>query len=210
MSESIGELVRDWVHGWARCRDVAAPVAVPEGFRLQVDRPGHLARHVLPEFDPDTVRALADRLSTVDNWLKVCGPPEQVAACLSPRWSVGAPEFLMSTALQSRPPLPTSYTVEVAGNGEVVDVRLRADDGEVAASGRIGLAGTAAVIDQVETAPAHRRRGLGRIVMDRLGAQALDRDARRAVLVATADGHGLYRALGWTTHSPVTAARRDF
>ncbi|GAA2779838.1 GNAT family N-acetyltransferase [Crossiella cryophila] len=208
MTELVGELVRDWVHGWARCREVAPPVAVPEGWRLRVDRPGQLVRHVLPGFDPVRLRELAAGLTTVDTWLKVCGPPDQVTSCLSGQWSVGAPEFLMSLDLAPEPAPETSYPVEIAEGAHVVDVRLRAPDGSVAASGRIGLAGTAVVVDQVETAPAHRRRGLGRVVMASLGAQALARGAHRAVLVATTDGQGLYHALGWTTQSSVTAARR--
>lgn len=208
MTEPLEEMVRDWVHGWARCRAVAPPVPVPEGYRLQVDRPGHLARHVLPRFEPEVVRGLGTELSTVDTWLKVCGPVPEVAACLPEQWSVGAPEFLMSTNLRAEPAPDTAYAVEVAGNGQVVDVRLRAEDGAVAASGRIGLAGEAAVVDQVETVPAHRRRGLGRVVMGQLSAAALERGAHRAVLVATEDGQALYRALGWTTRSPMTAARR--
>jgi predicted GNAT family acetyltransferase len=66
--------------------------------------------------------------------------------------------------------------------------------------------GRAAVIDVVETDPAHRRRGLGSVVMAELSRAAADRGAVRAVLVATEAGRALYEKLGWRVESPITAA----
>ncbi|MFG1913278.1 GNAT family N-acetyltransferase [Micromonospora sp. NPDC048898] len=59
---------------------------------------------------------------------------------------------------------------------------------------------------RVETAPAHRSRGLGNVAMRSLAPHALQLGADTGVLVATDDGHRLYRALGWTVRTPVAAA----
>jgi GNAT superfamily N-acetyltransferase len=68
----------------------------------------------------------------------------------------------------------------------------------------------AVVVDQVETAPEHRRRGLGAPVMRTLQNAALEAGAQRAVLGATAEGRALYTALGWRTAAPLTGLlRRD-
>jgi predicted GNAT family acetyltransferase len=78
--------------------------------------------------------------------------------------------------------------------------------GQVAAQGKAALTGEYAVIDQVVTEPDHRRRGLGTTVMQALAHATTRRGASTGVLVATADGLGLYRSLGWTVASPMTAA----
>ncbi|MCX4390402.1 GNAT family N-acetyltransferase [Micromonospora peucetia] len=56
------------------------------------------------------------------------------------------------------------------------------------------------------TDPAHRRRGLGRVVMRALCDQAAGHGTHTGILVATHDGRAFYSALGWTVHSPVSGA----
>jgi GNAT superfamily N-acetyltransferase len=55
-------------------------------------------------------------------------------------------------------------------------------------------------------AESHRRKGLGRHIMTALSNISLDLGARQGVLVATEAGAALYKALGWSMVSPVTAA----
>ncbi|KOV78566.1 GNAT family N-acetyltransferase [Nocardia sp. NRRL S-836] len=198
-------VVADWVRGWALSRGTPEPVEEPDGFRVDVGLPGHLVRHVLPEASAAGPRAAA--LTEPGTWLKVCGAPEQVRPLLTPAWTVGAPEYLMSVELGVRAPVtpPAPYAVELRGTGDVRDAVVLAG-GEVAAKGRVAVHGRAAVIDVVETDPAHRRRGLGSVVMSELTRAAAARGATRAVLVATEAGLALYRGLGWTVVSPVTAA----
>ena len=200
------EVVADWVRGWALSRGTADPVIEPDGFRIDVGLPEHRVRYVLP--DPDSAGPRASGLTEPGTWLKVCGSPEQVRPALSSRWTVGAPEFLMSTGLGTRPPTtpPDPYTVELHSTGDVHDVVVRAADGGCAAKGRVAVRGRAAVIDVVETDPAHRRRGLGSVVMSELERVAAADGAVRAVLVATESGRALYEKLGWTVESPITAA----
>ncbi|NKE56370.1 GNAT family N-acetyltransferase [Lentzea sp. PSKA42] len=201
-----GEVVADWVWGWALSRGAPDPVTEPDGYRIDVGLPEHRVRYVLP--DPSSVGPRAAELTEPGTWLKVCGSPEQVRAGLSSRWTIGAPEYLMSTELGTHPPTipPDPYTLELRSTGDVHDAVVRTAGGECAAKGRVAVRGGAAVIDMVETDPAHRRRGLGSVVMSELTHVASVRCAVRAVLVATEAGLALYEKLGWTVESPITAA----
>lgn len=198
------QVVTDWVYGWALSRGTPDPVPEPDGYRIDVGLPDHRVRYVLP--DPSSAGPRAAGLTEPGTWLKVCGSAEQVR--LSSTWTIGAPEHLMSTALhtlQSITP-PEHYTVELRSAGDVHDAVVRTESGEYAAKGRVAVRGRAAVIDVVETDAAHRRRGLGSVVMAELSRVAADRGAVRAVLVATEAGRALYERLGWTVESPITAA----
>ncbi len=205
IESQIAAVVADWVRGWALSRGTPGPVAEPDGYRIDVGLPGHLVRYVLP--DPASAGRRAAGLSEPGTWLKVCGPPEQVRPLLSAAWTVGAPEALMSVELgaQARVTPPDGYTAELRGTGDVHEAVVLAGTG-VAAKGRVAVCGHVAVVDVVQTGPAHRRRGLGTVVMSELTRAAAARGAKRAVLVASEDGMALYRRLGWTVTSPVTAA----
>ncbi|MCG8918557.1 GNAT family N-acetyltransferase [Actinokineospora sp. PR83] len=199
-------VVAEWVWGWALSRGVPDPVVEPDGYRIDVGLPGHRVRYVLP--DPGSVGPRAADLTEPGTWLKVCGSPEQVRPGLGSRWTTGAAEYLMSTGLGAHPPItpPDPYTVELRGTGDVHNVVVRTADGGCAAKGQVAVRGRAAVVDMVETDPAHRRRGLGSVVMTELSRVASTRGAVRAVLVATEAGLALYRGLGWVVESPITAA----
>jgi GNAT superfamily N-acetyltransferase len=67
----------------------------------------------------------------------------------------------------------------------------------VAASGTVGVLGSVATFDAVETTPQFQRRGLGRHVMATLTEQAMGRGATTGVLAASAQGRQLYATLGW-------------
>ncbi len=67
----------------------------------------------------------------------------------------------------------------------------------MAAEGTVGVLGTDAVFDAVETSPTFRRSGLGRHVMGALTTWSVDHGATTGLLAASADGVGLYSALGW-------------
>lgn len=73
---------------------------------------------------------------------------------------------------------------------------LAASDGSWAARGQIALPGATAVADQIETSPAHRRRGLGRFVMRTLAHVAAEQGAETGILGATPEGRALYESLG--------------
>ncbi|WP_344476984.1 GNAT family N-acetyltransferase [Nonomuraea monospora] len=182
-------------------------MAEPWGLRVDVGLPGHVARHIVAAPTPRTLRRLAGTLTAPGTWLKLCAPAEAVAPLLTSPWAVQDPEFMMTAPLtRGAVEAPPGYHLAVTTRAGVTAARLLTDAGEVAARGQFALAGTTAVVDQVETAAGHRRRGLGTVVMRTIAATAASKGARTGVLVATAQGQALYSTLGWTLHTPVTAA----
>lgn len=201
------DIVRAWVDGWAVSRATRQPVEELWGLRVDVGLPGHITRHILPKADPAVLRHLAATLTVPGTWLKVCAPADQVAPSLTPDWAVQLPEFMMTTGLRrARAAAPPGYTLAVTPRGQTFTARLLTLDGQIAARGQIALTGAAAVVDQVETDPGHRRRGLGSVVMTALADAAATKGATTGVLLATAAGQALYRTLGWRLHTTVTAA----
>ncbi len=106
--------------------------------------------------------------------------------------------FMTSTLGPSPVDVPVGFAARWFVAGPRAVYSLDADE-RVAAEGTVGVLGTDAVIDAVETSPAHRRLGLGRHVMIALSTWANDHGATTGLLAASADGEGLYRSLGWET-----------
>ncbi|MGY5131575.1 GNAT family N-acetyltransferase [Streptomyces nigrescens] len=132
--------VHAWVDGWARARGTDAPQAVPGGFRIEVRRPGHLARHVLPEAEPAVLRDLVATLTTPGLWIKACAPREVVEPLLTADWEISEPQYLMTTdelaASRSGAGLPSGYRLEIVDEGgEVFEARVHAVGGPGAGAG---------------------------------------------------------------------------
>jgi GNAT superfamily N-acetyltransferase len=205
-------IVEAWVTGWTLSRGTAAPMALPFGLQVDVGLPQEKARYVLPEFRPDVVVDLASCIHTPWTFIKVCAEPRAVAEVLPPTWTVQAPMFMMTAALahdehsQGKPVLPDGYTALVFDEGPVVRAHIKDAAGDLAASGQCALGRESGIFDQIVTLESHRRRGLGSTVMKLLSGEAVARGKKQGVLVATADGLGLYSAIGWTVHSPFTSA----
>lgn len=199
--------MRDWVWGWSLCRGTADPVVEPDGFRIDVGKHGHRVRFVLT--GTSSVRRRAESLTAPGMWLKICGPRDEVLPLLGPAWTVGEPEYLMSVALAdgvARVAAAAGYSTETVSAGGFHEIVVRAEDGTHAARGRIAIHHDTAVVDQVVTEPAHRRRGLGRLMMSALCTLAANHGARTAVLVSTVEGRHLYQSLGWQVDSEMVAA----
>ncbi|KAB1985727.1 GNAT family N-acetyltransferase [Streptomyces triticiradicis] len=202
-------VVEDWVSGWVVSRGASDPVTRPWGWTVDVGQPAQVARHVVVDADETRVREAAAQARGEGWWLKVflpepCEAPEaRVRTWLGPEWAFDEAAFLMSVELEPVTPgtLPPDYALRVWTRGDVVRVLVAAPDGALAARGQMGVAGEVAVADQILTAPAHRRRGLGSVVMRALQRQALASGATRAVLGATDQGRALYESLGWRTHT---------
>ncbi|WP_399086979.1 GNAT family N-acetyltransferase [Streptomyces sp. BBFR2] len=218
---ALARIAAVWAHGWARSRATPPPRAVLGGYRIEVGRPRHAARYVLPAADPAVLRELA-RTVAPDVWLKICAPRDRVAPLLTGAWRYDEPQYLMTAPLPPSPPdtvPPPGYRLVTEECDGILDVRIlvtgRAAADRPAASGRTALTGgtggapLSAVHDLIGTEPEHRRRGLGRLVMAALTAHAVRRGAFEAVLVAGPPGRNLYTALGWHLRSPVTAVVRE-
>jgi len=198
---------RAWAYGWAISRQVQTPVERPGYFQILVGKPEQMTRYVLPHFDHKLIQRLVSAESGPGSWLKVCAPIDTVSPLLSNNWDIHEPEFLMSANLVgSDAPVIGGYRVHTDRSRALAFARVVAETGELAASGQVALADSFACFDQIVTAKAHRRRGLGRHIMTALTNMSLDLGAKQGVLVATEAGAALYKALDWSMVSPVTAA----
>ncbi|MER6779487.1 MULTISPECIES: GNAT family N-acetyltransferase [unclassified Streptomyces] len=208
------EAVRAWVHGWSASRGAAEPAPSAWGFTIDVGLHGHVMRHVLHSADEATVRGITGSATAPGVWLKAFVPPETLAPWLAPGWRLaGGAGYLMSASLPLAPArapgrIPEGYRMNTWTRDGVTRALVRTADGAFAARAQIAVTGHTAVVDQVETDPAHQRRGLGRLVMDRLTEAAAEHGATAGVLGATPEGRALYEATGWRVLAPLTSALR--
>ena len=204
-------LVETWVRGWSLTREVAPPERDSGALRVDVGWPEQKQRYVFDRLSAD-VRRLAERIHEPWVLIKVCAPWETVQPVLPPGWIIPEPGFMMVRELQpaNEPSLPQGYGFELDSRLPLTVATIKNTAGEIAASGRLGLvsgpAGRLAVFDRIRTHDDHRRRGLARALMTKLGNIALANGVTRAALVATPDGRLLYSALGWQLHSLYTTA----
>ncbi|WP_285526635.1 GNAT family N-acetyltransferase [Streptomyces lavendulae] len=199
------ETARSWVEGWAVARRAPRPVEVPWGLRIDIGQPAQAVRHVLLDTDAETARGLIGTITEPTTCVKAFLPQGDMEPWFSAAWQPTEPCFLMAVDLHpSRVHAPDGYTATVEKTADgVTHVRVLGAGGEPAACGRTGLAGTACVFDQIVTEPAHRRLGLGTVVMAALTGAAVDSGATTGVLGATVQGRALYEALGWKVLSPL-------
>jgi GNAT superfamily N-acetyltransferase len=205
-------LVETWVHGWSLTREVAPPVPDSGALRVDVGWPEQKQRYVFDHLSAD-VRRLAERIHEPWILIKVCAPWELVQPILPPRWVIPAPGFMMTRErlqAMAEPALPPGYVFDIDSRPPLSVASIKTADGTIAASGRLGLVdgaiGRLAVFDRIRSHDDHRRRGLARALMTRLGNIALAGGVARAALVATPDGRLLYSTLGWQLHSLYTTA----
>jgi GNAT superfamily N-acetyltransferase len=209
-------VVQAWVTGWVVSRGAAPPEREPWGFTVDVGQLAQVSRHVLEALgdgvDEQLVRKVADGVTGAGVWLKVFQDPEVVRNWLGEGWWVDPePGYLMTVPLtgaeDAAAHAPDGYRKRVWSVGGVTRVLVAAPDGSLAARGQTAPTGATAVFDQIETAPAHRRRGLGSVVMRTLQTAAATAGAETGVLAGTPAGRALYEALGWHVAAPLTSAK---
>jgi len=200
-------VVATWIKGWTLARETAPPVEDHGGFRVDVGWPQQRTRYVFSRITP----AMCELASTIEEpwvFVKACASPAAVRAALPAKWAIQPPGFMMECrgAMAGEAGSPEGYLLDATEPRPVAIVRALTPGGELAAIGRVVRVGEFAIYDRIETDAAHRRRGLARAIMKKLESIARDGGASRGVLVATADGRGLYEALGWELHSLYTTA----
>ena len=155
------------------------------------------------------LRQLAETIHDAFVFIKVCASPESVQQQLPSHWTTERLGFLMTqipAQTSEKPALVDGYRLEVQMRPPILVVQVMDTIGLVAAKGRLALVSQFAVYDQIETHEAHRRRGLGRVVMHAHRQPASEHEVDRGLLVATPDGRALYTTLGWQLHSLYTTA----
>ncbi|SDL88755.1 Acetyltransferase (GNAT) family protein [Lentzea albidocapillata subsp. violacea] len=207
----IGELVERWHCGWIAADGLTSEYR--DGYLVvHVDRPQRRFEWIATDDAETTAMARIVAATSEPNWLSVpTHAPQRVSAELEAAGMVVArpDETFMRRALAGHPAPepPAGYAVEVT-RSPVIGVRVLAD-GEVAASGLMAVVGEDAVAHRIETAEAHRRRGLGSVVMGTLVREAMKDGARTGLLFSSTDGVHLYRRLGWERISDLVVARND-
>ncbi|MEO3746022.1 N-acetyltransferase [Plantactinospora sp. B5E13] len=216
---SLRDLIVRWQRGWAVAR--ALPVAEDVGGALRVRcmQPGRDVEYVALDAgeDPASLTRLAELVAGEDSvtWLTV--PTTDPARAASALVAAGLvvlkdSELLMTADLRRHPRnMPVDAyrlltQVDPHGADRVVTATVRHESGEVGARGTMGLAGTDAVADRIETTPAHRRKGLASAVMGALANSAIEEGVEHGILIASEDGQRLYLTLGWQPVADVLIA----
>ncbi|WP_332666303.1 GNAT family N-acetyltransferase [Aeromicrobium sp.] len=195
------ELVARWIATWVHARGLETSIA--DGWPLV--HVGSRTREIeLICIDPGP-QAFADLFGNIDGDARAM--LTVIADDVSPYMALALPpgvrvdrddETLMTTTFApiDAPPLDPEFTTR----WDVDEHRAMyvVESGErVAAEGTIGILGSDATFDAVETTPAFQRRGLGRHVMATLTAYAMESGAAEGVLAASSPGRMLYESLGW-------------
>ncbi|MET9229036.1 GNAT family N-acetyltransferase [Lentzea sp. NPDC003310] len=205
----IGELVERWHRGWIAAEGLTSEWRDGQ-LVVHVNRPHRV--HEWIATDDEKVDALAATVAAAPepSWLSVPtqSPQEVVAEIEAAGLVVARPdETFMRRPLEGHPAPhpPEGYAVEVTRN-PVIEVRVLTADGDLAASGLMAVVGEDAVAHRIETAEAHRRRGLGSVVMGALVRAAVEDGARTGLLFSSTTGVHLYRSLGWERISDLVVA----
>ncbi|MEU3454682.1 GNAT family N-acetyltransferase [Micromonospora sp. NPDC006766] len=216
---NLRDLIVRWQRGWGVAR--ALPVAEDVGGALRVRcmQPGRDIEYVALDAGEDlaSLSTLAELVAGEDavTWLTVpTTDPVRAASALAAAGLIVLKhsELLMTADLRGHPqnmlaaPYRLLTQVDSPGGDSVVTATVRRESGEVGARGTMGLAGTDAVADRIETMPADRRKGLASAVMSALARAAIGEGAEQGILVASEDGQRLYRTLGWQPVADVLIA----
>ncbi|AXJ94730.1 MULTISPECIES: GNAT family N-acetyltransferase [unclassified Sphingomonas] len=198
-------LVRGWLAARSVSRGLPAPVADHGGWRVDTGGEDEHRRYVFAAAGA----GLVDLVNGIDApriFVKLCADEATLRALVPPRWSVLPANCMMvRDGPASAATLPAGYRMTVDTNGSVTRVDLIAADGSLAARGYAAESDGVFAYDRIVTEEAHRRRGLGRVVMATLAAARRDA-ASREVLTATPMGRALYETIGWQVYAPYTTA----
>lgn len=197
------------LHAWLTARSLARglPMPVPErgGFRVDTGSDTETVRWVFPRLC-DGLKDLAHEIHQPRQFIKACATAEALRAALPAHWTVHPASHVMRAhGAMPRRTLADGYSVTTEQSDPVVAVRILGETGEPAASGYGAETDHVFVYDRIVTEPAHRRKGLGHVLMQTLHAARRDRDSLE-LLVATDDGRALYETLGWRAVAPYASA----
>jgi len=203
----MDEFVRRWQRGWGVCRGLSAarPLrrnGILSGLAVEIGLPGRPREIFTLSDEPELVRELTAGAAP-QTWVTVptVDREDEVAGQLA---ALGFDVFderkaLMSIALADHPdtaPGP-EYRLELSEGDGVLRVQVLHASGEVAARGMAAVVDADVVMHDIHTDPAHRRRGLGSVVMAALSRRAVELGATTGLLMATYEGVQLYTRLGW-------------
>lgn len=207
MSRMVNETIEKWMQGWSLSRKLPLPVKYKSGFKIEVGEEKQKIRYVFPELNDDFLN-----LSKIINepWihLKVCVSPDKVEKAVPERWKIQPPGYMMSCFRPMKNPgsvMCEGYRLEYERYNSTVLLKIIAENGELACTGRVVLVDDLAVYDRIITEEEHRRKGLATFLMHELERTALSNGINNNFLVATKEGRALYESIGWELYSPYTS-----
>lgn len=200
MQEYISkDSIEKWLKGWSLSRELPLPTKFKSGFKVDVGYEKQKIRYVFPTLNEDFI-ALAN--SIVEPWffLKVCATPDELKDLLPPRWVIQPQGYMMtySKRIIEKPiNLGAEYKIEFEEYNSTYVIKIIANNGDLAAIGRVVLVDDLAIYDRISTDINHKRKGLATLLMKELEKIALSKGIYSNFLVATEEGKLLYIALGW-------------
>jgi GNAT superfamily N-acetyltransferase len=215
----LRSLITRWQRGWGVARGLPVAEDVGGGLRVRSMQPGRDVEYVALEAGEDltSLTRLAELVAGEDTvtWLTV--PTTDPAGAASALTAAGLillkrSELLMTADLRGHPqhmpdaPYRLLTQVDLRQGDSVVTATARHESGEVGARGTMGLTGTDAIADRIETMPAHRRKGLASAIMSALAHSAIEEGVEHGILIASEDGQRLYTMLGWQPVADVLIA----
>lgn len=201
------DIIKKWLTGWSLSRELPLPVKYKSGYKVNVGYPEQKARYVFTEPNKDFTD-LAETITEPWIYLKVCAPPYSFKESLPPGWIIQPQGYIMvNNQLMSEKPieLENKYIIQSEGYNATTVIKIIADNGDLAAIGRIIIVDDLAIYDRISTDINHRRKGLATVVMKELEKIALSMGVRNNFLVATGEGKLLYESLGWKLYCLYTS-----
>lgn len=205
------EDIEHHIHVWAAIREYVVEI-LPTGLPavLRTDMPAGTWEYVgfeptKSEFDAAAAIALQDS----KRFLTVIADDmtEYREMATAHGFDILAQEALMMLDLGSLPAQSDKTAsfvkeIETTQTGIATRCRLKVTSSEEegskpAAGGQVGVHKDMAVFDRIKTEEDMRRRGLGTLVMQALGAEAHAHGAKTGWLIGTPDGQKMYHQLGW-------------
>lgn len=194
-------LIAAWLTARSIARDLPPPVPDRGGLRVDTNSEKEVRRWLFPQM-VEGLAELAREISSSRHFLKLCGSTEELSGAVPVRWQILPASYVMTAgaATPGALTIPDGYKMESSSTGAKTRIRIFAPNADLAASGYAAEAAGVFIYDRIETAVAHRRRGLGRAVMTALAAARKSPSAPE-ILVASEDGRTLYESLGWSIYS---------
>ena len=206
----LAGLTNAWAHGWSVSRGTTPPAAITGGLKIDIDQTRNVARYVLEPYDWQRAAVLGRELITPGTEIKIVGAAESLQEALKSGWTMYDMHHLMTVAFtRGVAETPPSCTARIVRDGAALLGMICDSEGDIVSRGRLAASGRYGIIDRVRTRAADQRRGIGRAVMTMLGNRALDEGLTTGLLSATADGRGLYSALGWEIRGELAGAFRS-
>lgn len=208
MKEAVSHaMVGKWLKAWSLSRQLPLPVEYKSGFKVEVGDEKQKSRYVFSELNDDFFE-LSRQIDEPWIYLKVCTSQGQVKNIVPGKWDIQPPGYMMKftgAMKDSNRKLSTGYHPEYEKYNSTTLIKIIAENGETASSGRIVLMDDLAVYDRIITGEKHQRKGLGSFLMLELEKIALAKEISDHFLVATEQGKALYESLGWELYSHYTS-----